>query len=202
MDNNKNKLTTIKLSGQLGKKFGKIHRFYISSPGEAIRALCSQVKGFESHMRDPERKTLYKVFANDSQIDPENELHIERDLHEVRIAPVIQGAKSGLFQAILGVALIAGAFFTGGMTLAGMTTGWAGTMFSMGLSLALGGIAQMLSPQPKLDLGKASSNTPNSGFSVENRNVTSGIPVPLVFGKCVVPSVTVSAGIFASDTNG
>jgi len=188
-------LTTVHLSGQLGKRFGKTHRFYISSPGEAVRALCSQIKGFEQYMRDPDRKTLYKVFANDKQIDPENELHIERDLREVRIAPVIQGAKSGLFQVILGAALVTASFFTGGATLAPL-------MFSTGLSLALSGVAALLSPQPKLDLGQASSNTPNSGFSVTNRNVTSGIPVPLVFGKCVVPSVTVSAGIFASDTNG
>lgn len=197
------KLTTVRLSGQLGKRFGKVHKFYVSSPGEAVRALCSQIKGFEQYMRDPERKTLYKVFANDSQIDPENELHVERDLQEVRIAPVIQGAKSGLFQALLGAALIGLAFpplgaFALGAT--GMTTG--SLMFATGLSMTLGGIAQMLSPQPKLDLGQASSNNPNSGFSVENRNVTSGIPVPLVFGKAVVPSVTVSAGIFASDTNG
>lgn len=195
------RLTTVRLSGQIGKKFGKVHRFYIDTPAEAVRALCSQVKGFEQYMRDPERKVMYKVFANDTQIDPKAELHLERDLREVRIAPVIQGAKSGLFQAILGAALIGLAFTPIGLAAAGGFTAGGQMLFGMGVSLALGGIAQMLSPQPKLDLGKASSNTPNAGFSVENRNVQSGIPVPLAYGRCVIPSVTISSGVYASDTH-
>jgi predicted phage tail protein len=195
-------VTTVCLSGQLGRKFGRVHRFYIDTPAEAVRALCSQVKGFEAYMRDPNRKTLYKVFANDAQIDPEAELHVPRQLREVRIAPVIQGAKDGIFQVILGVALIAAAFIPGlqGVALAGASV--PGMFLGMGISMVMGGVAAMLSPQPKLDLGDATSNTPNSGFSVSNRNVTSGIPVPIVYGHCIVPSVAISAGIYAADTNG
>ena len=132
---NQEKITTIKLGGQLGKKFGKVHKFYISSPAEAVRALCSQVEGFMEYMTDPESKIHYKVFVQDKQIDPEEELHNPTGSKEVRISPVIQGAKrGGLFQVVLGAPLSAAAFIPGlqGVTLAGLSV--TRTMLSLGIS--------------------------------------------------------------------
>lgn len=202
----KEKLTIVRLSGALGKQFGKVHRFYISSPGEAVRALCVNCKGFERFMRDPARKILYKVFANDRQIDPENELHITSTLHEVRIAPMIQGAKSGAFQVLLGAALIAMAFVPGlGVAAAtGAFTTFGSLALPMGISLALSGVASLISSQPalNLDTGDGQANKPNSGLTPTNRNLVSGTPIPLAFGRVMLPGTAISASIIASDTAG
>lgn len=198
---NQEKITTIKLGGQLGKKFGKVHRFYISSPAEAVRALCSQVEGFSEYMTDPDNKTQYKVFVQDRQINPEEELHNLTGSKEVRISPVIQGAKrGGLFQVILGAALIAAAFIPGlqGVTLAGLSV--TSTMMSLGISLTLGGVAQLLSPQPKLHAIDPPENTPNKSFAGPVNTIGSGgHPVPLAYGRVITGSATISAGMYASD---
>lgn len=91
----KEKLTTIRLSGQLGQKFGKVHKFYVSSPAEAVRMMAVQFEGFAAYLADEKRQTKYKAFVAEAQIDPEKELHDLSGTKEIRIAPVIQGAKRG-----------------------------------------------------------------------------------------------------------
>lgn len=197
------KLTTIRLSGQLGRKFGKVHQFFVASPAEAVRALCSQIEGFEAYLKDETRQTRYKVFVAKAQIDPEKDLHNLSGSKEIRIAPQVQGAKSGgLFQTVLGAVLIAVSIWNPMGWVALGASGAFGTtmMFSMGVSMMLGGIAQMLSPQPKLNIEEAPNNKPNTSLGVVNA-VSQGRPVPLVYGECIVGSVVASAGVYASDTN-
>jgi len=205
-DLNPTRLTTIRLSGQLGKKFGRVHRFYVSSAAEAVRAMCSQLEGFAAYLGDENNKTLYKVFVSDAQIDPEQDLHVQTGYKEIRIAPMVQGAKRGLFQVVLGVALIALSFVPGIGTLT-MPFGLAGTVGSavlmpFGVSLVLGGVASLLSPQPKLNLADAPENTPNANFNGPVNTVSSGRPVPIAYGRVIAGSATVSAGIYSSDMNG
>ena len=190
----KEQLTTIRLSGQLGKKFGKVHKFYVSSAAEAVRALCSQIDGFAGYLKDEKRQTYYRVFVADSQIDPENELHLLSGTREIRISPVIQGAKrGGIFQAVLGAALIAVSFF---IPPAAMVLGASlkTMVFSMGVSLALGGIAQMLSPQPKLNIQESPQNEPNTSIGVVN-TASQGRPVSLIYGEVMAGSAIISASV-------
>lgn len=195
------KLTTIRLGGQLGQRFGKVHRFYVSSAAEAIRALSSQIEGFAAYLGDEKRQTMYKVYVANAQIDPEKELHMESGHKEVRISPIPQGAKrGGLFQVVLGAALIGMAFWTGGASMAAWGFG-SKVAFSAGLSLALGGVASLLSPQPQLSLSDAPENTPNKNFSGPVNTVSAGRPVPIVYGRGIVGSATISAGIYSSDIN-
>ena len=195
------KLTTIRLSGQLGKLFGRTHRFWIRDPAGAVRALCVQIKGFEKYLLDPERKTRYRVFVGDHQVDPELELRIGSGGHDIHIAPVIQGAKSGLFQAVVGIALVAAAFAfpaaaLGGLQLGGTT----GLAFSVGTSLVLSGLASLISPQPNLDTGDGASTNNNTSLGAANPTVTNGTPLPLAFGRVCVAPIIVSAEVVAFDT--
>ncbi len=199
------KLTTIRLSGQLGKKFGHTHRFYVSNPAEAVRALSSQVNGFKEYLADESNKTLYKVFVADRQINPEEELHLGSGSKEIRISPVVQGAKrGGIFQVVLGAALIALSFVPG-LNVAiwsGASATWASLSLSMGVGLVLGGVAQLLSPQPKMNTFDPPENSPNSSFSGPVNTIGSGgHPVPLAYGEVICGSATISAGMYASDIN-
>ncbi|ECW2477483.1 tail assembly protein, partial [Salmonella enterica subsp. enterica serovar Florida] len=67
----------------------------------------------------------------------------------IHIVPRMEGAKSGgIFQVVLGAVAIAAAFWTGGASMAAwgaLSTG----LFTAGASMMLGGVAQMLTPQPK-----------------------------------------------------
>lgn len=198
------RLTTIRLGGQLGKVFGKTHKFYVSSPAEAVRAMCSQIEGFAAYLNDPNRLTKYKVFVADKVINPDEQLHELCGSKEIKIVPIISGSKkNGMVQAILGAALIVASFYTGGLTSyigASAASAVGSAAFSVGVSLALGGIAQMLSSQPKLNTQEAPNNTPNTSLGIVNTSAQ-GRPVPMVYGEAVVGSAVISAGIYSSDLN-
>lgn len=198
--NNGQKLTTIRLGGALGRRFGKTWRFYVASPAEAVRAMCSELEGFAQYLNDPESKTRYKVFVADRPIDPENELRDLSGSKEIRIAPVITGAKSALFTVILGAALIAIAFTPLGMT-AGAFTQFGTMAFGVGSSLALAGIASLLSPQSTLSVPSDSpASRPNTSLEPTNTGSV-GSAVPLAYGELWVGSVIVSAGTSPADLN-
>lgn len=191
-------LINVHLNGALGKKFGPLYKCYVSSPGEAIRMLCSQFEGFAQYMADPDRQRLYKVYVGGKAIHADTQLHELSGEKDIRITPVAAGAKNGgLFQVVLGAALIGLAFWTGGASMAawtGTSGAFATGMFGAGVSMMLGGIAQLLSPQPKLNMHEAPNNTPNTSLGVVNTSAQSR-PVPIIYGEVMAGSAVISAGI-------
>jgi predicted phage tail protein len=121
---------------------------------------------------------------------------------EIRIAPIIQGSKAaGTLQTIIGVVLIVVAsIYSGGVAAAFSSGGWAGTAAVAGASMVVGGIVQMLSPQPKgLKNGDGPNNDPSYSFAGPVNTEAQGHPVPLVYGRGIVGSAVISAGIAAED---
>lgn len=108
---------TIRLYGVLGATFGREYRLSVASPKEAIRALSVIVPGFERFLNTSKQRGLtYAVFSGKRNL-LNDELNMDRSTEEIRIAPVIIGSKrAGVFQTILGVALVAvAAFVTEGL---------------------------------------------------------------------------------------
>lgn len=201
------RLRTIRLYGRLGAAFGREHRMAVNSPAEAVRALCSQLKGFEAYlMTSKDRGMGYAVFLGKRNLSAE-ELDVPPGNEDIRIAPVILGAKKeGLFQVILGVALISvAAFFTAGSALAwgsvlgSGATGFGAAVASFGLSLALGGVAQMLAPSMKGGPTDRPENQPSYAFNGPVNTSAQGNPVPLLYGRMIIGSHVISAGIEAKD---
>jgi predicted phage tail protein len=69
----------------------------------------------------------------------------------------------------------------------------------VGASLVLGGVAQLLTPVPKVPQGAASNTDqdPRKSYSFSGIQQTSrqGVPVPVVYGETLVGSVVISAGV-------
>lgn len=195
-------LRKVKLYGELAREFGPVHRLAISSPAEAVRALCATIPGFEAWLiRSEERGVAYRVTNAGSPVREAEQLHHPTgDLGEVRIAPVLQGAKrAGLFQVFLGAVLIAASFFVPGMgiVLLGSTLGK--MVFSVGVTMVLGGVVQMLSPQPKLQsVAERPENEPSYQFNGPVNTTSQGHPVPIGYGRLLVGSAVISAGISTS----
>ena len=59
----------------------------------------------------------------------------------------------------------------------------------------MGGIAQLLSPSPKFDIGKSKNDETSSTFSGARNTQNPGVPVPIVYGELIVGSHLVSVGI-------
>jgi len=188
------KLRTVKLYGIAGARFGRVHRIAVASTREAVRALCVTVPGFEKFMMNAKDNGLtFAVFSGRKNL-VEDELQHPVGEDEIRIAPVLVGSKkAGLFQTILGAALVVVGVFTsayGGSTLVGL-----------GASMMLGGVMQMLSPQTSGLAGAGPNNGTSYYFNGPVNSAAQGEPVPLVYGRMTVGSKVISSGIFAQDQN-
>jgi predicted phage tail protein len=113
---------------------------------------------------------------------------------EVRITPVVAGAKNGgLFQIVLGAALIAISLIP---AVAAFSAPLAAGMLSAGIGLAVGGVAQLLTKTPSTSASSSADNgTANNYFSSLENVVGQGQPVPLLYGRLRVGSHVISQGI-------
>jgi len=193
------KIRTIRLYGNLGVRFGRVHRLAIANAAEAVRALCVLVPGFRAELQDSsERGVAYAVFIGRQNVG-HDQMCTPPGGDDIRIAPVMRGAKrAGLFQTILGVALVALAWWN--PPALGMTAQMAFGVGLAGASMALGGVVQMLSPQAK---GLSTKDSPNNGasynFNGPVNTTAQGNPVPILYGRMIVGSAVLSGGIFAED---
>lgn len=196
-------LREIRLYGKLGERFGRVHYFAVQTTGEAVRALCANFPDFERFLTGSELH--YKVFMGRETICTNEAFHLTgSDDKKIKIVPVIQGAKrGGLFGILAGAALLAFAFFAPvsvtGLTLFGSTTiGSLAT--SIGFSLVLGGVSQLLAPSPKSGLpSERPENKPSYVFDGAVNTTAQGQPVPLGYGRMIVGSARISAGIIAEE---
>lgn len=182
------KIRTIRLYGEMGNRFGRVHKFAVNSAAEAVRALCMMIPGFEKYLVDSKDKGLtFAVFLGKENIT-ENKLRFPPGKDDIRIAPVVRGSKrGGVFQTIVGVVLMVASI-------------WYPPLFSVGLALTMGGVAQMLAPQPQgLGSEDRPENRPSYSFNGPVNTTAQGNPVPILYGEMIVGSSVISAGIFAGD---
>jgi len=192
-------IRTVKLYGQL-RQFGKSYPLAVRTPAEAIKALCVQIPGFERFISNAKSRGLvFAIFLGKRNIG-EAELQYQ-GAGDITIAPVIEGSKrAGVMQTIIGAALIVIATIaTGGV--GGFAAGGAwGAVGAAGVSMSIGGVIQMLSPQAGgLKTSAAPENTPGYAFGSARNTTASGNPVPLCYGKRRVGGAVISAGIYAED---
>lgn len=184
------KLRTIRLYGKLGAIFGRVHRFVVGSPTQAIGALCAMIPGFEKHlMESHDNGIAYAVFVGKKNVDKDM-LDAPAGSDDIRIAPIIMGSKqAGLFQVVVGIVLVVASFFTGGATLA-----------LIGAAVALGGAIAMLSPQPKAQSSEDRDGSKASYvFNGAVNTQAQGNPVPLMYGEGLTGSAVISAAIRTED---
>lgn len=205
-------MQTIYLYGHLKKKFGEKHRFEVRTAGEALRALnCA----FPGKFVEALREGSYKIVRGNRRtgmtmdIDLVNSFNLGiADLH---IVPVAKGASNskGTIKTILGVALIGGAIFLSGGSLAaplsgmgqaiagfsplGLSVTW-GNIAVIGLGLTLSGVASLLS-NPTSD-GKKDTSYALSGPTNTARQ---GDAIQLIYGECMVGSTAISYDVNIED---
>ncbi|WP_039028842.1 tail assembly protein [Leclercia adecarboxylata] len=194
------RLTTIRLYGVLGARFGRVHRLAVQTSAEAVKALCINLDGLESYLLDAKKNGMtFAVFRGKRNIGVDDFKDLTGDT-DIRIAPVMEGAKkAGLFQTILGAVMV-----VAGIVVTGMTFGSAGVigagMISAGIGMMAGGIYQMLSPQPKGLQGRDDpDNKPSYAFGGAVNTLAMGNPVALLYGEREIGGAIISAGIVAED---
>jgi len=189
-------LRKIKLYGQLAKFIGRrVLEADVATAAEAVRMLVANFPGLEQHMAEQ----YYRVTVGTYDLGLD-EIHDPAGQQDIKIVPVVAGAGGGALKIAIGVALIAGAFFTGGATigLLGLAAPIAVStvLAGVGFSLLLGGVSQLLTPVPKVPQGPDTADDPRKTYNFSGIQQTSrqGVPVPVVYGLTLVGSVVISAG--------
>ncbi len=212
-------LREIRVYGELAMFIGvKSFMAEARDAAEAMRYLLVNFAGLESHMAQHD----YRVLVGSYNIGEEELTHpVGKNI--IRIIPVVAGAVtfkqifgSGIGKVIAGIVIVglsivtAGAFgfalgsATGIGTIATLSAGY-------GVNLILGGVAQMLTPVPRIAPPSSGSGStysspstmreseldPQKSYSftgIQNTS-TQGTPVPIVYGETVVGSVVISASV-------
>ena len=188
-------LRKIKLYGKLAKFIGhRVLEADVASAAEAVRFLVSNWPEVERHMADQH----YRVSIGTYDIDLE-ELHHPAGAAPISFVPVVAGA-GAVGRIIIGVALLAVSFLAtaGGGAIFGAAfaknLGLLAAGQAIGASLILGGVAQLLTPTPKISKDEGDPRKSFSFSGIQNTN-RAGVPVPVVYGETLVGSVVISAGI-------
>ncbi len=188
-------MARICLYGDL-QRFGRRIDLRVKTGAEAIRALATQLPAFRQKLSDGWYQV--RIAGRDA-----GETELSSRLNEplangavIHIVPRLAGAKSGgVFQAVLGAALIATAIWMPGISIA-----FSNILFSMGAAMTLGGVAQMLAPKPKTPRTQTTDNgKQNTYFSSLDNMVAQGNVLPVLYGEMRVGSRVASQEISTAD---
>jgi len=180
-------LKTIKLLGAAGRRFGREFRLAVESPAEAVRALCALFPEFYGWVLEQhERGVAWRVLTDDAQGLDGDELPRSTGAETIVLAPVLNGA-GAVGKIIAGVVLIVAAILIPGTALI-FGASLKALVGGIGISLALGGVAELLTPTPSLPnspstAAENSADLESNLFSRNQGTAGQGECVPLVYGR-------------------
>ena len=189
-------MVEVKLLGELGKRFGRKHKFMAHSARDIFSALSHQLEGFKDYFCNAHEKGIgFKLVDGDHDgMDYENVL---MGCLRLIIAPIVSGG-GALGRILIGVALVALSFgvasIAAGAALAGSLSGFGLQALAFvtqaglyaGIAMTVTGIAQLLTPTP--DAQKETDRKDSFLFDRASDLTVQGQPVPILYGKFLAAS--------------
>jgi predicted phage tail protein len=191
-------MKTIHLHGDLAS-FGGPFLWEVRSAPEAVRALASQLPGFRQRLSHGSFHVISGPIDGGMELD-EDTLTLINDDSEIHFVPAIEGAGSDspFVKILTAAALITAGLIIGpevGFTVLGSEILVGEALISIGVSAALAGIGQLLSPVPAIGSNESPDKRESFLFNQQINRQEAGAPVPLVFGKWRGGSVVGAAGM-------
>lgn len=190
-------MALVKLRGKIAREFGSEFELDIKSAAEAVRALCCVLPGFESYLDNAEERGVrFAIFVGEENVGEDRVTAIS-GRRDITIEAVVTGSKKGgLLQTIIGAALIVvSLFFPPAWAVSGVML--SSVAFAVGASLAIGGVMQMLTPQPQgLSPAQDVENKPNYAFGGPVNTTAQGNPIPVLLGEREIGGAVFSAGVY------
>ena len=205
-------MVTIRLLGEAGRRYGRRFQLAVKTPAEAVRALCLQIPGLRQYLLESGEKGIdWRVVTDHAEGLDEDQMLWPLSKRLV-LAPLPAG-RGGVGKIIAGVALIAVAvlFAPAGLLAGGHFTLGAQAVpivAGIGVSLLFGGVAELLTPTPKMPnvkgglgsgLGGSSATSGRSqeeqlnsfAFDKSNANTVQGDVVPVLYGERIIGALPV-----------
>lgn len=163
-----------------------------------MSGLLTQIQGLREYLRNGYYKVrIGNTYLNQDQLQTNPMIDLD-EKSSVHFTPVIVGAgkAAGIIQAVVGVVLIAVAWWNP----FGWSAGAAMMAGAMGASLAMSGAISLLTKIPDMTTSTADSEKKQSTSFSNIRNLTpQGRPIPLLYGKMMTSLVLISQGIETFD---
>lgn len=198
-------MVTIRLLGEVGRRFGRRFQLAVKTPAEALRALCVQIPELRQYLLESGEKGINWRVVTDHALGLDEEQLLWPMSKRMVLAPIPAG-RGATGKIIAGVALVALAILVPGIG-GGVAATIFGTKFSAlslaigttGLSFLFGGVAQLLTPTPKMPNvdggitgGRNKEDQLNSfTFDKSNANTVQGEVVPVLYGERIIGSLPV-----------
>ena len=187
----------VMLYGHL-RKFGRKFTVDVESPKEAMSFLFRMVPGFEAHM-ERHSQSYFRMILDGEDSDEKRIFQPLFGVKQIKLVPVVRGAKSDGVQMLVGAVLVAAGTFIPGAQF----------LVPVGVSMVLGGVAQMLASNPSL-AAASSGITPDYSagkfFSGPTNTYGQGACVPVRYGKVRCGGHVISASraveTYATGANG
>ena len=200
-------MTQVKLLGELGDKFGSDWTSESKSVRDVLKLIDCQVDGFKEYLQECHEKNIGFTIQNGEDFLDYTDLTLCRPKDTIIISAVPAGSGKGMGKILAAIAVLtflilrpdlfvhlaegqelaegANLFqaIEGGANLGG----WGYFTMSMGMQLALMGIAEMTVP----DAGEMTSD-PSFLFNGADNSIEQGQPVPLLYGKVKIGGVPIS----------
>ena len=225
----------VMLAGELGEKYGTQHEYYnLRTPADAIKLLCVNHPGFQRDLVTAHENGIgYKLIQSGASMGYD-ELHLPFGSRPMMLVPVISGSGGSTTQILVGVGLVAASFllpgaglfgasafgaFGGPIAAAGTLTTVGTALSAVGASMILGGVANLISPQPELpklssnrfDGGTNSRGTgpqgitrgadgqQSYGFTGPANTVGTGATVPVIYGEVITGGHLLAVNLEVTD---
>ena len=199
-------MVTIRLLGEAGRRYGRKFQLAVKTPAEALRALCLQIPGLRQYLLESGEKGIdWRVVTDHAEGLDEDQMLWPLSKRLV-LAPLPAG-RGGVGKIIAGVALVALAIFVlpGAIAFGSIALGsLAAPAGAIGASLIFGGVADLLTPTPKMPnvkggFGGSSSTSGRSqeeqlnsfAFDKSNANTVQGDVVPVLYGERIIGALPV-----------
>jgi predicted phage tail protein len=201
-------MVTIKLLGELGRRFGRQFQLAVKTPAEAMRALCTQLPGMRQYLLESGEKGVnWRVVTEHPDGLSEDQLLWPLSKRMV-VAPQPAG-RGATGKIVAGVALVALAFILPGAQLGLFGLGQIGlTAFApivgtLGGAMLFSGVADLLTPTPRMpNVSKGAGGGISSGrsreeqlnsftFDKSNANTMQGEVVPVLYGERIVGNLPI-----------
>jgi len=200
-------MVTIRLLGEAGRRFGRRFQLAVKTPAEALRALCVQIPELRQYLLESGEKGINWRVVTDHALGLDEDQLLWPMSKRMVLAPIPAG-RGAVGRIIAGVALVAVSilFAPAGALAGGLFTLGAQAVpivAGVGLSLIFGGVAQLLTPTPKMpNVGGSVGGGPTSGrsreeqfnsftFDKSNANALQGEVVPVLYGERIIGTLPV-----------
>lgn len=214
---------TVRLLGDLAERYGEEHEYHnLRTPAEAIKLLCINKPELQEELIHAHENGIgYRLIQADADLDYDD-LSLPIGSNDLMLVPVVAGSGGGVGKILVGVLLVAASIFIPGAAAIGFGLTFGAISLgvgAIGASLILGGVAQLLSPQPQLSpLGgnrfesaeATSTDGPQSivrgsdgrqsyAYTGAANTVGVGATIPVAYGEVLIGSNLLSATVDVAD---